>query len=108
MRLFLRVRERLSSAVSAHLAALAYMSDGCSAGSAPRAHKLRGFAAPRRNADGSEWMQREIGMLVSIDHTIFFHRPMVVRTDEWVLSERQTPWSGGGKAAMLCRLCGIV
>lgn len=42
----------------------------------------------------------EIGMMVSLDHTIYFHRPRDFRADEWMLSEMNTPWSGDGRGVV--------
>lgn len=39
----------------------------------------------------------EIGMMVSLDHTIYFHRPREFRADEWLLSEMFTPWAGDNR-----------
>jgi len=39
----------------------------------------------------------EIGMMVSLDHTIFFHRPRDFRADDWLLAEMDTKWAGDGR-----------
>ena len=39
----------------------------------------------------------EIGMMVSLDHTIYFHRPRDFRADEWMFTEMETPWAGDGR-----------
>lgn len=39
----------------------------------------------------------EIGMMVSLDHTIYFHRPRDFRADDWLLSEMETPWAGDNR-----------
>lgn len=44
--------------------------------------------------------KQEIGMMVSLDHTIYFHRPRDFRADEWMLSEMNTPWSGDGRGVV--------
>ena len=36
----------------------------------------------------------EIGMMVSLDHSIYFHRPRDFSADDWLLSEMISPWSG--------------
>ena len=104
MRIFLRARERFSPTLSAHLAALAYMSDSWFVGSVARAHDLKHFTSPKQRSDGTERVQREVGMMVSLDHAIFFHRPREVRADEWILSERQTPWAGDGRGLVVQRI----
>ncbi|KAK5110487.1 hypothetical protein LTR62_005839 [Meristemomyces frigidus] len=39
----------------------------------------------------------EIGMMVSLDHTIYFHDPKGFRADEWLFTECDSPWSGDGR-----------
>lgn len=39
----------------------------------------------------------EIGMMVSLDHSIYFHNPRKFRADEWLLTEAETPWAGDGR-----------
>ncbi|KAK4545382.1 hypothetical protein LTR36_003562 [Oleoguttula mirabilis] len=52
-------------------------------------------------ADGevvfTEGERAEIGMMVSLDHTIYFHSPKAFRADEWLFSECDSPWSGDGR-----------
>lgn len=45
-----------------------------------------------------------IGMMVSLDHTIYFHRPREIRADEWLLSESEVPWAGDGRGLVLQRI----
>ena len=47
---------------------------------------------------------REIGMLVSLDHSIFFHNPQNFRADEWILAEMWSPWAGEGRGLVMQRL----
>jgi acyl-CoA thioesterase len=42
----------------------------------------------------------EIGMMVSLDHTIYFHEPWKIRADEWMLNEMESPWSGDGRGVV--------
>lgn len=46
----------------------------------------------------------EIGMMVSLDHTIYFHRPRNFRADEWLLSEMETPWAGDNRGLVAQRI----
>ncbi|KAI5367610.1 putative acyl-CoA thioesterase, HotDog domain superfamily [Septoria linicola] len=39
----------------------------------------------------------EIGMMVSLDHSIYFHNPGKFRADDWLLAEAETPWAGDGR-----------
>ena len=41
--------------------------------------------------------KREIGMMVSLDHTIYFHDPRNFREDDWLFTEMETPWAGDGR-----------
>lgn len=46
----------------------------------------------------------EIGMMVSLDHTIYFHEPRAFRADEWMFTEMETPWAGDGRGLVLQRI----
>jgi acyl-CoA thioesterase 8 len=46
----------------------------------------------------------EIGMMVSLDHSIFFHNPKKFRADEWMLSEMDSPWAGAGRGLVFQRM----
>lgn len=48
--------------------------------------------------------QPEVGMMVSLDHTIYFHRPKDFRADDWMISEMDTPWSGDGRGLVAQRI----
>lgn len=51
------------------------------------------------------WKDRpEIGMMVSLDHSIYFHEPLEVRADEWMLSEMESPWAGDGRGVVTQRI----
>ncbi|KEF53264.1 palmitoyl-CoA hydrolase [Exophiala aquamarina CBS 119918] len=47
---------------------------------------------------------RRIGMMVSLDHTIYFHNPRAFRADEWMLTEMESPWAGDGRGVVLQRI----
>lgn len=47
---------------------------------------------------------RRIGMMVSLDHSIFFHNPRAFRADEWLLTEMETPWAGDGRGLVFQRI----
>ncbi|KAH9872212.1 hypothetical protein IAQ61_005047 [Plenodomus lingam] len=47
---------------------------------------------------------REIGMMVSLDHTIYFHNPRNFRADEWIFSEMETSWAGDGRGLVYQRM----
>ena len=117
-----RSRGRISDAGGhqAHLEALAYMSDNYFIGTVTRANKLwrfgvkpedvGGLPEPQRSrvletierdgfgADAERWRDGgEVGMVVSLDHSIYFHEPRRVRADEWMFFDMESPWSGGGR-----------
>lgn len=51
------------------------------------------------------WKDRpEIGMMVSLDHSIYFHEPRKVRADEWLLCEMESPWAGDGRGVVTQRI----
>jgi acyl-CoA thioesterase 8 len=47
---------------------------------------------------------RQIGMMVSLDHLIFFHNPRAFRADEWMLTEMDSPWAGDGRGLVFQRV----
>ncbi|OAA67622.1 acyl-CoA thioesterase II [Cordyceps fumosorosea ARSEF 2679] len=126
-----RMRGTISEAGGhqAHLNALAYMSDSWFIGTVSRLHRLwRMPFAPSdvaelpdsvraqvtsilagdgfTEADGpAAWEERpRLGMMVSLDHSIYFHAPRRVRADEWMLSEMQSPWSGDGRGFVVQKI----
>jgi len=48
--------------------------------------------------------QRQVGMMVSLDHLIFFHNPRAFRADEWMLTEMNSPWAGDGRGLVFQRI----
>lgn len=47
-----------------------------------------------------------VGMMVSLDHSIYFHRPREVVADDWLLAENQSPWTGEGRGLVMQRIWG--
>lgn len=112
----------------AHLSALAYMSDSWFIGTVSRVHGLvrsnhslynrtfpqgqdspsskqqTGLESIKRSKNTFETPKRPIGMMVSLDHTIYFHRPREVKADEWMCTEMETPWSGEGRGLVMQRI----
>ncbi|KAH6605166.1 acyl-CoA thioesterase II [Trichoderma cornu-damae] len=111
----------------AHLNALAYISDSYFIGTVSRIHGLwRLGMTPEQVVElpeqrrarmrallefegmGSQledWVGRpKLGMLVSLDHSIYFHEPKRVRADEWMFSEMESPWSGDGRGVVMQRI----
>lgn len=52
----------------------------------------------------SSALDRPIGMMVSLNHSIYFHRPREVVADDWVLAENESPWSGEGRGLAIQKL----
>ncbi|KAJ5581510.1 hypothetical protein N7535_000130 [Penicillium sp. DV-2018c] len=47
---------------------------------------------------------KEIGMMVSLDHSIYFHNPWAFRADEWMLTEMESPWAGEGRGLAIQKI----
>ena len=123
-----------SGGINAHLSAMAYMSDSWFIGTVSRVHKLSRFSQhaesthpflkrvameeqeenvrkgdvpsnddlPRNTRPAPQ--DAKVGMMVSLDHTIYFHRPRDVRADDWMFSEMESPWSGDGRGLVIQRI----
>lgn len=71
---------------------------------------FEGYSAGLERQDDFEqfrefWKDRpEIGMMVSLDHSIYFHEPRKVKADEWMLSEMESPWAGDGRGVVTQRI----
>ncbi|KAA8569450.1 hypothetical protein MFRU_004g02270 [Monilinia fructicola] len=128
MRQWIKARGRISDegGHQAHLNALAYMSDSYFIGTVGRIHNLwrYGSEGKQKKKDGendienekyvrklkesegfghdlnNEEKRPEIGMVVSLDHTIYFHEPRRFRADEWMFTEMSSPWSGEGRGVV--------
>lgn len=125
-RQWIRARGKMSPGAGhqSHLEALAYMSDSYFIGTVSRVHKLWRFPFQPEDVDGlpeetrkhvleltefegmgkslDDWKGRpQVGMIVSLDHSIYFHEPRRVKADEWMFVEMQSPWSGDGRGFVL-------
>ena len=113
---------------------MAYMSDSWFIGTVSRVHKMYRFsqhaesphphlrqAALEEKAENSRKAaalskyklenntkptpaDAKVGMMVSLDHMIYFHRPRDIRADEWMFSEMESPWSGDGRGLVFQRI----
>ncbi|KAI0897479.1 Thioesterase/thiol ester dehydrase-isomerase [Annulohypoxylon nitens] len=111
----------------AHLSALAYISDSFFIGTIPRIHKLWRYTTSPDDLDSLPPAKREyleklnewegghgplevykgrprMGMMVSLDHSIYFHNPKHVKADEWMLTEMESPWAGDGRGVVMQRV----
>ncbi|PYH79354.1 acyl-CoA thioesterase II [Aspergillus uvarum CBS 121591] len=61
--------------------------------------RLEGALSKATNQDPEE--HKEVGMMVSLDHSIYFHNPWAFRADEWMFSEMESPWAGEGRGLVL-------
>jgi acyl-CoA thioesterase 8 len=46
----------------------------------------------------------QVGMMVSLDHTIYFHNPKDFKADEWLFTEMESPWAGDGRGLVMQRI----
>ena len=119
---------------AAHLNALGYVTDNYFIGTITRIHRLWRFPIPVASLLGKDKKespfkpeqvqamrdlvafetggetlesflgQAEVGMVVSLDHAIYFHEPDLVRADEWMLSVMESPWAGEGRGVVTQRM----
>lgn len=74
----------------AHVPAVAYASDSRFIGTAVRVN-------PKTWAG-------DVGMIMSLDHTIYFHQAPETRADRWLLVESDSPWAGNERALVTQRI----
>lgn len=48
--------------------------------------------------------QKAVGMMVSLDHSVYFHNPWAFRADEWMLTEMESPWAGEGRGLAIQKI----
>ncbi|KAF4449230.1 acyl-CoA thioesterase II [Fusarium austroafricanum] len=112
---------------AAHLHALAFITDGYFILTAARVHRLwrfnfdpedvpslpeevRSYVQNVCETEGlgssvEEWAQRpRISMLASLDHNIYFHEPLKISANDWVLTEQESPWAANGRALVVQRI----
>ncbi|KAK1833219.1 acyl-coenzyme A thioesterase 8 [Podospora conica] len=125
-RQWVRARGKIAGGHQAHLTALAYVSDSYFIGTITRIHQLWRFPfrpeeIPQMPAETQERVRLmhdweglgsaddmkdrpEVSMMVSLDHTIYFHEPKRVVADEWMLNEMESPWAGDGRGVVTQRI----
>ncbi|KAK3940576.1 Thioesterase/thiol ester dehydrase-isomerase [Diplogelasinospora grovesii] len=126
-RQWVRAKGKIAGGHQAHLNALAYISDSYFIGTISRIHRLWRFpfkvddldSLPRELQEQvrmlNDWEgmgndprdlrgRPEIGMMVSLDHTIYFHEPRKVHADEWMFTEMDSPWAGDGRGVVTQRI----
>ena len=81
--------------------------DSESLGPEPTAEQLRKVAIDMATLEAEENVSgqtKRVGMMVSLDHTIYFHRPRDIKADEWLLAEMDSPWAGDGRGLVFQRI----
>ncbi|KAF2641782.1 Thioesterase/thiol ester dehydrase-isomerase [Massarina eburnea CBS 473.64] len=66
--------------------------------------RIRRLKSGRQERESKSADTPEIGMMVSLDHTIYFHDPRGFRADEWMFTEMETPWSGDGRGLVFQKM----
>ncbi|PWW79862.1 Thioesterase/thiol ester dehydrase-isomerase [Tuber magnatum] len=88
-RQWVRVRGNISDE-EAHLPALAYFSDSFFLGTVSRVNPQARYG--------------KVGMMLSLDHTIYFHNARKTRMDRWLLVEYDSPWAADERALVTQRI----
>jgi acyl-CoA thioesterase len=45
-----------------------------------------------------------VSMMVSLDHSIYFHDVKGFRSDDWIFAEMESPWAGDGRGLVIQRM----
>lgn len=61
-----------------------------------------GFINTAATANGYTFNSQGIGMMTSLDHTVWFHTP--ARADEWLLYDIYSPRTSGGRGVAFGRI----
>lgn len=72
-----------------HTCVIAYASD-------------RGFLDTAARANGTSYISENIGMMMSLDHSMWFHKP--ARADEWLLFDMDGPRSSNGRGVVFGKI----
>ena len=125
--MWMRAKGSIKGGTFAHLEALAYVSDSYFMSTINRNHKIwRWPFAPEDVKDlpdnlrktFNRWTEFEgvtwnvddwkdapsLGMQVSLDHSIYFHDPLKLRADQWMLHEMESPWAGNERGLVMQRI----
>jgi len=95
---WVRAKGKITGGQAAHIEALAYITDSYFLGTIPRIHGMFKVPPP------SEPSSFKLGMMVSLDHSIYFHEPTAIRADEWMFAEMESPWAGDGRGVVTQRV----
>ncbi|KAI8879595.1 Thioesterase/thiol ester dehydrase-isomerase [Backusella circina FSU 941] len=84
-----KTRGKLGDDLRLHACIIAYASDS-------------GFVNTAAKANGLTFNSEGVGMMTSLDHTIWFHQP--ARADEWLLYDMHSPRTSGGRGVAFGRI----
>ncbi|KAH7141645.1 thioesterase-like superfamily-domain-containing protein [Dactylonectria macrodidyma] len=107
LRCWLRIPQKISQSHNCrtHQVILAFLSDWQLISTIVYTHRLWEFpAVASSDSSPSPLEGTSVSMLTSLDHTMLFHEPLDIRTDEWMLLESKSPWSGGGRGLATSRI----
>ena len=48
--------------------------------------------------------RKGIGMMVSLDHTIYFHNRRNFKADDWIFTEMSSPWADDGRGLVMQKI----
>ncbi|KAF2797586.1 Thioesterase/thiol ester dehydrase-isomerase [Melanomma pulvis-pyrius CBS 109.77] len=54
--------------------------------------------------DFAKHEEKSVDFVVSLSHSMFFHCPQAFRADEWMFTETEVPWTGGGRGLVTQRI----
>ncbi|ORX71458.1 Thioesterase/thiol ester dehydrase-isomerase [Linderina pennispora] len=89
--MWMRATERLNGDPSIHHCVLAYCTDHEFLDTSVLPHAVSAYSP-----------DRQLNMIVSLDHTIWFHADF--RADDWLLYEMESPYAGGGRGLSFGRV----
>ncbi|KAI8077605.1 HotDog domain-containing protein [Thamnidium elegans] len=88
-RRWFKTRGPLTDDMRLHACVIAYASDS-------------GFLNTAAKANGVSYTSPSVGMMTSLDHSIWFHKP--TRADEWLLFDKYSPRSINGRSVVLGKI----
>ncbi|KAF4453781.1 hypothetical protein F53441_3607 [Fusarium austroafricanum] len=97
LRCWIRAPEKILQAddLTVHQAVLAFLSDWIAVSVTPYAHGHFEFPDSILKSVRSSVIQGTvIGMLSTLNHSLYFHSSSSIRADEWMLLEANSPWAG--------------
>lgn len=105
---YMRTSSRISDegGMHEHLAAMAFLSDGAFLLDSTLVSEMNGKPSPTADIRTRLRTREQVGMAVSLDHTIHFHRTSGFRADDWLLVERSSTWAGNERATVAAKIWG--